>query len=276
MQAIGYDAIAAHEASLTDHALARLGALEGVHILGRAQDRGGVVSFTLDKRARARRGDAAGPPGHRGARRPPLRRAADAPLRSGKHRAGQLRHLHDARGNRLSGRYAGAGAGVLRLMSDTTFDDLRDLLPGSDPGSRPPAAPRRPPGRVRRDRQGRQPDVRRPRPGLGEIRARRQHRRDRLRGARLRDQRRLGRPDGRNGRRAAARPTPRALFAAFREMARTGACPHCDAALEPSRWNGWQPLAGVHEYPSRVKCATLPWHALIGGAGRRARQQRRR
>jgi nitrogen fixation NifU-like protein len=23
------------------------------------------------------------------------------------------------------------------------------------------------------------------------------------------------------------------------------------------------PLAGVHEYPSRVKCATLPWHALI-------------
>ncbi len=23
------------------------------------------------------------------------------------------------------------------------------------------------------------------------------------------------------------------------------------------------PLGGVHEYPSRVKCATLPWHALI-------------
>ena len=22
------------------------------------------------------------------------------------------------------------------------------------------------------------------------------------------------------------------------------------------------PLAGVHEYPSRVKCATLPWHTL--------------
>jgi nitrogen fixation NifU-like protein len=22
------------------------------------------------------------------------------------------------------------------------------------------------------------------------------------------------------------------------------------------------PLSGVHEYPSRVKCATLPWHAL--------------
>jgi nitrogen fixation NifU-like protein len=56
----------------------------------------------------------------------------------------------------------------------------------------------------------------------------------------------------------------RALFEQFREMARTGECPHCarddalDAALERL-----QPLSGVHEYPSRVKCATLPWHALI-------------
>jgi cysteine desulfurase/selenocysteine lyase len=49
VQAIGYDAIAAHESSLVDHALARLAAVEGVHILGRAQNRGGVVSFVLDK-----------------------------------------------------------------------------------------------------------------------------------------------------------------------------------------------------------------------------------
>ena len=49
VQAIGYDAIAAHEATLTDHALARLAAIEGVHVLGRAQDRGGVVSFVLDR-----------------------------------------------------------------------------------------------------------------------------------------------------------------------------------------------------------------------------------
>jgi cysteine desulfurase/selenocysteine lyase len=46
---IGYDAIAAHEAALTDHALARLSAIEGIRILGSAQDRGGVVSFSLDK-----------------------------------------------------------------------------------------------------------------------------------------------------------------------------------------------------------------------------------
>ncbi len=48
VESIGYEAIAAHEASLTDHALARLGAIEGVQVIGRAQDRGGVVSFTLD------------------------------------------------------------------------------------------------------------------------------------------------------------------------------------------------------------------------------------
>lgn len=58
----------------------------------------------------------------------------------------------------------------------------------------------------------------------------------------------------------------RALFAAFREMARTGACPACDGALaEPLE--RLQPLSGVHEYPSRVKCATLPWHALVAALG---------
>lgn len=59
-----------------------------------------------------------------------------------------------------------------------------------------------------------------------------------------------------------SRTDARALFAAFREMARTGICPHCDATLaEPL--DRLAPLSGVHEYPSRVKCATLPWHALI-------------
>jgi nitrogen fixation NifU-like protein len=51
------------------------------------------------------------------------------------------------------------------------------------------------------------------------------------------------------------------LFEVFRTMVQTGECPACAAAegaLETLR-----PLASVHEYPSRVKCATLPWHALI-------------
>jgi cysteine desulfurase/selenocysteine lyase len=49
VQSIGYEAMAAHEAALTDHAIARLSAIEGIRIYGRAQDRGGVISFTLDK-----------------------------------------------------------------------------------------------------------------------------------------------------------------------------------------------------------------------------------
>jgi cysteine desulfurase/selenocysteine lyase len=47
--AIGYDEMAAHEAALTEHALARLSRIEGLRILGQAQDRGGVVAFALDK-----------------------------------------------------------------------------------------------------------------------------------------------------------------------------------------------------------------------------------
>ena len=49
VRAIGYPAIAAHEARLVDHALARLSAIPGLRILGRAQDRGGVVAFALDR-----------------------------------------------------------------------------------------------------------------------------------------------------------------------------------------------------------------------------------
>jgi cysteine desulfurase/selenocysteine lyase len=48
VEEIGYDAISAHEAALTEHALARLAEVPGLTVLGRAQDRGGVVSFTMD------------------------------------------------------------------------------------------------------------------------------------------------------------------------------------------------------------------------------------
>lgn len=49
----------------------------------------------------------------------------------------------------------------------------------------------------------------------------------------------------------------REMFSRFRGMAQTGACAD-DGTMDLLR-----PLAGVHAYPSRVKCATLPWHALI-------------
>ena len=48
VRSIGYDAIAAHETSLTEHALRRLGAVDGVSILGHAADRGGVFSLTME------------------------------------------------------------------------------------------------------------------------------------------------------------------------------------------------------------------------------------
>ena len=48
VEAVGFDAISAHEAALTDHALARLSDVKGLRVIGQAQDRGGVVSFTLD------------------------------------------------------------------------------------------------------------------------------------------------------------------------------------------------------------------------------------
>lgn len=44
----------------------------------------------------------------------------------------------------------------------------------------------------------------------------------------------------------------------FRTMVRTGECPDCGAVMDKLR-----PLAGVHEYKSRLKCATLPWDALL-------------
>ncbi|WP_288039015.1 aminotransferase class V-fold PLP-dependent enzyme [Acidiphilium sp.] len=48
VNAIGFPAIGSHERALTDHALATLDAIGGVHVVGRAQDRGGVVAFTMD------------------------------------------------------------------------------------------------------------------------------------------------------------------------------------------------------------------------------------
>jgi cysteine desulfurase/selenocysteine lyase len=48
VRAIGFPAIAAHEQALTNHALATLSAIEGLTILGHAQDRGGVISFVME------------------------------------------------------------------------------------------------------------------------------------------------------------------------------------------------------------------------------------
>jgi len=48
VEAIGMEAIEAHERVLVDHATAKLSQIEGLTLLGRAQDRGGVFAFALD------------------------------------------------------------------------------------------------------------------------------------------------------------------------------------------------------------------------------------
>jgi cysteine desulfurase/selenocysteine lyase len=48
LSAIGMPAIEAHERRLVDHAMRRLADIEGLTLLGRAQERGGVFSFALD------------------------------------------------------------------------------------------------------------------------------------------------------------------------------------------------------------------------------------
>jgi nitrogen fixation protein NifU and related proteins len=57
----------------------------------------------------------------------------------------------------------------------------------------------------------------------------------------------------------------RQLAEKFRMLAKTGAVPESAAVDGPveTALETLQPLAGVHAYPSRVKCATLAWHALI-------------
>jgi nitrogen fixation protein NifU and related proteins len=57
----------------------------------------------------------------------------------------------------------------------------------------------------------------------------------------------------------------RALADDFFALVRTGATESLDPALEQLK-----PLSGVAEYPSRIKCATLPWAAVLAaldGAG---------
>ncbi|GIX11974.1 Fe-S cluster assembly sulfur transfer protein SufU [Elioraea sp.] len=61
--------------------------------------------------------------------------------------------------------------------------------------------------------------------------------------------------------RGKTRDQARRLAEAFRTLARTGACPVCGEVHEEDI-ERLQPLAGVAEYPSRVKCATLAWHAM--------------
>lgn len=61
--------------------------------------------------------------------------------------------------------------------------------------------------------------------------------------------------------RGRSRAEAKALAKAFGALVKSGVCPECDAALaEPL--GRLSALSGVHEFPSRVKCATLAWQTL--------------
>jgi nitrogen fixation NifU-like protein len=53
-------------------------------------------------------------------------------------------------------------------------------------------------------------------------------------------------------------PEINALAAEFKTLVRTGNTPSANPLLDALK-----PLSGVSEYPSRIKCATLPWAALV-------------
>jgi nitrogen fixation NifU-like protein len=58
------------------------------------------------------------------------------------------------------------------------------------------------------------------------------------------------------------------LADAVQHLARTGETKELPPALA-ERFETLLPLGGVHEFPSRVKCATLAWHALRAALGRK-------
>jgi nitrogen fixation NifU-like protein len=56
----------------------------------------------------------------------------------------------------------------------------------------------------------------------------------------------------------------RELFGEFHEMVKG----NLDPATQPNHLGKLKLFEGVKEYSSRIKCATLPWHALIGAMDR--------
>ncbi|MEI6986323.1 MAG: SUF system NifU family Fe-S cluster assembly protein [Rhodospirillaceae bacterium] len=59
-------------------------------------------------------------------------------------------------------------------------------------------------------------------------------------------------------------PAARALFSCFHDMCTKEAPdPHAHGPVDEEALDRLAVLAGVREFPVRVKCATLPWHTLV-------------
>ena len=97
---VGMEAIHQAEHELTAYAMQRLPEVKGLKILGpKADKRGGLVAFTLGRRAPARHRLDPGQPGHRHSRGPSLRATAARTLPHPRQRARQLLPVqHEGRG----------------------------------------------------------------------------------------------------------------------------------------------------------------------------------
>ena len=123
MQAVGREAIAAHEAALVEYAHERLAGVE-VHADLRHRARQGRHRLFRDRgHPRPRRVDGDRPVGRGRARRNPLRQPALETLRRDLYLQGVLRHVQHARRSGRSGRSARQGANVLFVKESNTMTE---------------------------------------------------------------------------------------------------------------------------------------------------------
>ena len=250
VQAIGLERIAAHERHLLAYATEQLRLHPRTLDHRQRQRQGGRDLLRDGRRARTRRRHHPRSRGSRGARRSPLRAARDAALRRCRDGACVLRPLQHARRSRRAGERPARGARGIRLMSS----ELRDLYQtvildhykkprnfGALEGATCQAEGRNPLcgdnikvyARVNGDRveavgfEG---------SGCAISTA----------SASLASEIVKGK----------SRAEIDAIFTRFHDLL-TG-----QGGVDPSSVGKLEVLAGVREFPARVKCATLVWHAL--------------
>ena len=116
IEALGRDAIAAHEAELTGYGVDRLSRMPGVRLVPAGQRRFGILSFDVDGIHPHDLAPGARPARRRRARRASLRAAAAGPARHGGDDARLARHLQRRERHRRAGRGDRGGAGDVHAL----------------------------------------------------------------------------------------------------------------------------------------------------------------
>ena len=252
---LGLDRIAAHEHELLAYGTERLSQVPGLRLTGTATDKAGILAFVLDGvhphdvGTILDREGVAIRTGHHCCQ--PLMDRLGVPATA---RASLALYNTRDEIDALALRHRPGAAGV-RMSADAI--GTAGPLPGGDPRSQqaPAEFPR---DRGRAEGRRPQPAVRRPRHRLS-ARGERSRRRRQLSGFRLRDLESVGVVDDRERQGQDAAGSGRAVRA----------IPSDDHAPpdEPVDDLGkLSVLAGVRQFPVRVKCASLPWHTLRSAA----------